>query len=255
MNSNCWGAGIQYDFHDWTENSTLAAALNSTVDYNISSLGSASIYVATTAATGTIIFEATIDGKTWFTHPGVIDPNLLTSDTIVEGAIAATAGNYYLVPLTGYRGFRIRTASALANTVVFYFVGDTHSIVLPDLAPAPHNIGYLPVRRDKEYTTAQTSLAFWTPTTGKKFVVTDLTITTGGTTAGIVTLYDAVSGAYVANSNTALFRGEFAPSTTSRPGITKDFIVPYVSAAANNTLFLTTSAAMTVYIQVNGYEI
>jgi hypothetical protein len=257
INSNCWGAGIQYEIHDWSENSTLSATTGQAVEYNTSSLGSASIYVATTAASGTIIFEANIDGKTWFTHPGVIDPNLLTSDTIVEGAIAATAGNYYLIPLTGFKSFRVKTFSTLANAVVLYFVGDTHDLFLPDLAPSPHNIGYTQIHRDRAYTTAQTSTSFYAPTaTTKKFVITDFTITTGGTTAGVVNLYDATSGtAFAQNTTPAIFTGEFAPSTTSRPGITKDFKVPYISTTANNNIMITTSAAMTIYVQVNGYEI
>ena len=124
-------------------------------------------------------------------------------------------------------------------------------------APAPHNIGYTLVHKDAEYTTAQTGTTLWTPTSTKKFVITDLTITTAGTTAGLVTLFQAASATttYTAGSTPAIFRGNFVPSATSTPGVVKTFNVPYVSTTADHVVHVTTSAAMTVYIQLNGYEI
>lgn len=113
------------------------------------------------------------------------------------------------------------------------------------------------IHKDAEYTTTQTGAAFWTPASGKKFVVTDLTITTGGTTSGIVTLWQGASGdtTYTPGTDPAIFRGEFAPSANSKPGAVKSFNVPYFSTTADHILRVTTSAAMTVYIQVNGYEV
>jgi hypothetical protein len=124
-------------------------------------------------------------------------------------------------------------------------------------AIAPHFIsGSTLVHKDGEYTTTQTTTALWTPTAGKKFVVTDLTITTGGTTSGLVTVYDAASAtAYSAGTTPAIFRGNFVPSATSTPGVVKSFNVPYVSTTANNRVHVTTSAGITMYIQLNGYEI
>jgi hypothetical protein len=255
MNSNCWGAGIQYDSGDWSETSSLGTAVNSVVEYNTAGLGSAAVYVATTT-TGTIIFEATIDGKNWFTHAGVIDPNIGGTDLLIQGAVTPTAGSYYKIPITGFRSVRVKTATTLGAAVALYFVGDTHDI-FHDVTPAPHNIGFVQVHKDGEYTTAQTGTNLWVPTTGKKFVITDLTITTGGTTAGLVTLFQAASATttYAAGTTPAIFRGNFIPSATSTPGVVKPFPVPYVSTTADHTLHVTTSAAMTVYIQVNGYEI
>ncbi len=255
MNSNCWGAGIQYDSGDWTETSSLGTVVNNVVEYNTAGLGSASVYVATTT-TGTMIFEATIDGKNWFTHAGVIDPNIGGTDLIVQGAVTPTAGAYYKIPITGFRSVRLRTATTLGAAVSLYFVGDTHDI-FHDVTPAPHNIGFTTVHKDGEYTTAQTGTNLWVPTTGKKYVITDLTITTGGTTGGLVTLFQAASGttAFSAGTTPAIFRGNFFPSATVAPGVVKPFPVPYVSTTVDHTLHVTTSAAMTVYIQVNGYEI
>lgn len=256
LNTNSWGAGIQYEPQSWNETSTLSSTLNSTIDYNITSLGSCTIYILT-GTTGTIAFESTVDGKNYFTHPGVIDQNSTGTDLLIEGTVIPTTGNYYRIPLAGYKGFRIRTASTLGANILVSFVGVENNLYLPSFGTAPHNVGYQPVHKDAVYTTAQTSTSFWVTTTGKKFVITDLTITTGGNVSGIVTMYDAPSGvAYVAGSSPAIFRGEFAPSTTAKPGVIKNFIFPYVSATASHNVLVTTSAAINpIYIQVNGYEI
>lgn len=255
VNTTCWGAGIQYDNMDWSESSTLATAVNSVIDYNISGLGSCAVYIATTT-TGTMIFEATIDGKTWFTHSGVIDPNIGGTDLLVQGAVTPTAGSFYKIPVTGYRGIRLRTATTLGAAVSTFFIGDQHDI-FHDVTPAPHNIGYTQIHRDGEYTTAQTGTTIWTPTTGKRFVVTDITISTGGTTAGIVTIWQgaAADTAYTAGTDPVIFRGEFAPTATAKPGVVKTFPLPFISGTVDHQVKVTTSAAMTIYVQINGYEI
>ncbi len=122
---------------------------------------------------------------------------------------------------------------------------------------APHVIGYSTIHKDVEYTTAQTGTAIWTPPTGKKFVVTDVTIATGGTTAGVVTLWQGASGdtTYSVGTDPAIFKGEFAPSANSKPGFVKQWKVPYVSTTVDHILRITTSAAITIYVQVDGYEI
>lgn len=255
VNLTCWGAGIQYDSADYTQSSTLGTAVNSEVEYNISALGSGSVYIGTTA-TGTIIFEATIDGKTWFTHPQVYDAITVGVDTLVDTSFTPVSGNYYLVTFTGYSGFRVRTATTLNVAVTLYFAGDIHDLSIV-VAPPPHNIGYIQVHKDSTTSATLTSSSIWAPTTGKKFIITDITIAAGGTTAGVVTIYDAASAtAYSAGVTPAIFRGEVAPSTNSRPVIVKNFAVPYQSTTVNNNVLVTTSAAINpLYIQINGYEI
>jgi hypothetical protein len=254
VNTTCWGAGIQYENHDWNVSNTLGTAVNSVVEYNISSLGSCNIFVATTT-TGTFIFEVTVDGKTWFTHPNIVDPNIGGTDFLISSAITPTSGAYYKIPVTGFRGLRARTATTLGAAVTLFFVGDAHDM-FHDMTPPPHNIGYTQVHRDGEYTTTQTTTALWIPTTGRRFLITDMTISVGGSTGGIVTVFDsAASTAFSAGTTPAIFRGDFKPTTQSSPGIIKTFPVPYTSTTVNNRVHVTTSGAMTVYIQINGYEI
>lgn len=129
---------------------------------------------------------------------------------------------------------------------------------------APHNIGraggsgYAAVHRDADYSTQQTGAALWTPTAGRKFAVTDVTVTSGGTTAGVVTIWQGASAdtTYNAGTDNTVLRVEVAPSATVKPGFVKAFNPPYVSTTADHVLRVTTSAAINpLYVQVNGYEI
>jgi len=149
--------------------------------------------------------------------------------------------------------------ATMANSSPVVIASD-QSILMVDIDSnaAPHNmVGITILSKNGEYTTAQTGVALWTPASTKKFVVTDFTIATGGTTAGIVTLWQGASAdtSYTVGTDPVIFRGEFAPSSTSKPGVVKAFNIPYVSTTADHILRVTTSAAMTVYVQVNGYEI
>lgn len=129
---------------------------------------------------------------------------------------------------------------------------------------APHNIGraggsgFTLVHRDADYSTQQTGAALWTPTSGRRFVVTDVTITSGGTTAGVVTIWQgaAADTTYTAGTDNAVLRVEVAPSATVKPGFVKAFNPPFVSTTADHILRVTTSAAINpLYVQVNGYEL
>jgi hypothetical protein len=232
----------------------LGTATNSASTVDVS--GSCNVTVAiSTTTTGTFVIEGTADNTNW----GNIECFDVFADTWVSGtSITPTAGKVYSILAGGMRQVRIRTNATLGATVTHYFVLDqTQEFIAGiDTGPAPHNFGYALIHKDGEYSTQQTTTALWTPATGKRFVITDLTISTGSTTSGIVTVYDAAaSTAYSVGTTPAIFRGEFAPSANAKPGVVKSFNVPYYSAAVNNRVHITTSAAMTVYIQVNGYEI
>lgn len=113
------------------------------------------------------------------------------------------------------------------------------------------------VWRQGEYSSAQTGANIWVPTTGNRFVITQIHITTAGTTAGLVTLWGAATGttAYTPGTDQVFFRGNFVPSATGTPGVIVSPSFPMFSDTTNDCLKITTSAAITVYIQVYGYEI
>jgi hypothetical protein len=233
----------------------LGTAVNSASTIEVEGANTMTWTIGTTT-TGTVIFEATGDATNWFSVE-VFDA---TQDIWVSGTnITPTLGRTYHCACGGFRQVRMRTTATLGATVSHTVNVSAAQEMLAgiDTGAAPHNFGYTLFHRDRAYTAAETTTVFYpTSATTKRYAITDLTITTGGTTAGIVTLYDAGTGtAFSQNTTPAIFRGEFAPSTTSRPGITKDFYIPYLSAATGNNIMITTSAAMTVYVMVNGYEI
>lgn len=247
-------AGIGPGFAIRYNPANLGTATNSATTIDVNGANMITFAVETTT-TGTFTFEGTADSVNWI---GVEVFNASDDIWVTGQNITPASGKIYHILSGGYRQVRMRTVTTLGATVA-HAVNSSLSqqlIAASDTGAAPHNFGYILFHKDGEYATQQTTTALWTPTTGKKFVVTDLTITTGGTTAGLVTLFDsAAATAYSAGTTPAVFRGNFAPSATSYPGVVKSFNVPYVSTAVNNRLHITTSAAMTIYVQVNGYEI
>ena len=248
--------GIGPGFSHRYNPTALGTAANSTSTIEVEGGNTMTWAIGSTPATGTIIFEASGDATNFFSVE-VFDA---TQDIWVTGqSIIPVTGRTYHVACGGFRQVRMRTVIALGTALTHTVnVSAAQELIAGiDTGAAPHNFGYTLFHRDRAYTAAETSTVFYpTTATTRRYAITDLTITTGGTTAGIVTLYDAGTGtAFAQNTTPAIFRGEFAPSTTSRPGITKDFYVPYLSAATGNNIMITTSAAMTVYVQVNGYEI
>ena len=242
------GFSLRYD----PTNLATAATSTSTIDTNGANVITVGIETATT---GTFIFEGTSDGINWFS----VETFNASDDVWVSGQNLTPAIKTYHVLAGGTRRIRLRTVTTLGATVA-HAVNATLSqqlIGAIDTGAAPHNFGYTTFHKDGFFTSAQTTLAFYTITVAtKRFAITDITVTTGGTVAGTVTIYDAVTGtAYVAGTQNAIFRGEFAPSTASRPGALKTFTVPYVSSAAGNSVLLTTVGVINpLYIQINGYE-
>lgn len=233
----------------------LGTAANSVSTINVDGANMITVTIGTTT-TGTFIIEGSSDGTNFFN----VEAFNATDDIWVSGQnITPTSGKTYHGLTGGMRHFRIRTVTTLGATVSHTFTSTNSQQMIAgiDTGAAPHSFGYSLIHRNGEYATAQTGTALWTPTTGKKFAVTDITITTGGTTSGIVTLWQgsAADTTYTTGTDPVVFRGNFIPSTTSSPGVVKQFPVPFVSSTIDHILRVTTSAAMTVYVQVNGYEI
>jgi hypothetical protein len=223
--------------------------------FNVDGANSMTIGVNTTT-TGTFIIEGTVDNTNWV-NTEVFEGS---QDLWVTGQnITPTAARVYQVLAQGYRQIRLRTVTTLGATVQHFVTLSNAQQFLGGIntGAAPHDFGYTVLNRAGEYTTTQTGVTLWTPTAGRKFVISDLTISTGGTTAGIVTVWQGAAGdtTYTAGTDPVLFRGEFAPSATAKPGVVKSLTVPFVSSTTDHHLKVTTSAAMTLYIQVNGYEI
>jgi hypothetical protein len=105
-------------------------------------------------------------------------------------------------------------------------------------------------------TTTQTGSDVWSPTSGKKLVITSYQIQAGGTTAGTVQLWFGANAdtTYTRGTDLAIFDGEFAPSATLKPGISQSGL--WIASAADHEVHLTTSAAINpLTVTLWGYEI
>lgn len=122
--------------------------------------------------------------------------------------------------------------------------------------PMPHLAGGITtIKIGSAFTTQQTSANLIAGTAGQRIYVTSITIATGGTTAGRVSIYWG-TGTFTAGTSVTLFDGEFVPSTNSKPGAVLSFSIPIGGASATgDSLKITTSAAMTVYVSGQAYKV
>lgn len=105
------------------------------------------------------------------------------------------------------------------------------------------------------FSTTQTSANLIAGTGGQRIYVSHLTIATGGTTAARVSIYYG-TGAFTAGTSITLFDGEFAPSSTSKPGVVLPYNFPVGGASATgDNLRITTSAGITVYVTIHYWKV
>ena len=246
--------GIGPGFNVRSTPANLGTAVNSVSTASTEGSSSMLITIGTTT-TGTFVIEATGDGTNWGS-PEVFDTG---NDLWVSSSgLTPTLGLNLQVLSGNFRAVRLRTATTLGATVAHNITMSMSQAYLGgiDTGAAPHNFGYPIFHVDTTTSATQTTVTLITPPAGRRFAVTDITVAAGGTTAGVVTIYDANNVAFAQGTTPAILRIELAPSTTSRPGVTKNFTVPYYSAAVGNRVMITTSAAINpLYVQINGYYI
>lgn len=122
---------------------------------------------------------------------------------------------------------------------------------------APHVVPGTLVNKTAQYTSTQNGVALWTPASGKRIVVTSLQIQVGGTTAGTNQVWFGASGdtSYGRGTDAAIFDGEWAPSSTLKPGVVITPTVPWVGTT-DYILRVTTSASINpLTVTVWGYEV
>lgn len=136
LNTACWGAGTTYDKADLVGSYTLGTAANSVVNFNTQMIGTLSVRVGT-STTGSIIFESTMDGSNWITHPYCFKiGGAGIPDSHVTGAVTPTSGDIYRIQGTGFRGIRVRTNALLGAACTLHYHGDD-SVSMVTLTPAP----------------------------------------------------------------------------------------------------------------------
>lgn len=138
-----WAAGDAYAGNPGhSASDTLGTAANSAVNYSVAGIGQLRIRVGT-STTGTLIFEATVDGANWITHPAcVLQGAAGLPGTPVTAAVTPVSGNVYRLLVDGYRGVRVRTATLLGATVVLHSVLTEQAAPMDaaSMAPAPATV-------------------------------------------------------------------------------------------------------------------
>jgi hypothetical protein len=146
-------------------------------------------------------------------------------------------------------------------------IGDVDVLTLPSLPAGSNNIGDVDIAsalpagtnnigvvtgqvdnetfvvKTYDWTSAQTAQDVWTPAGGKKFVICDIVLTVSADCT--VTLFDETD-----STTLRILKGTFKDGG----GVVMNYRKPYVSAAANNDLKITTSATGG-FLTVSGYEV
>jgi len=230
--------------------------------------GTGSSYAATDEVSSGIHVQKfkLLDGTTDSTNAAIVDSSGNLQVETTNPSITGTAG----APNSAILGVQGPTAPDAAIAAYPLTIGGRGSTAIPTAASADGDVvngwydlsGRLHVTNDvagciqwshysNEYTAAQTSQDLVAASGSTKFYVARLTIGTGGTTAGLVTIYFG-TGAYSAGTSKTVFRGNFAPSATAYPGVViGSGAAPFIISAASDALKITTSAAITVYVQVD----
>jgi len=120
FNSACWGAGVTYTDLNFTTSNTLTTTANSAVTWNVLGVSTLRVRVGTTT-TGTIAFEATVDGANWIQHPVcVLSGAIGTGDTPISAAVTPTSGDTYRMTCIGFRAIRARVVTNLNVSPVLH---------------------------------------------------------------------------------------------------------------------------------------
>ena len=121
-------------------------------------------------------------------------------------------------------------------------VNDSSGVELPAISSDNKTM----IVNSNTYSTAQTAQTIWTPTSGKKFVITDIIISASA--AGTIVLFD--------NTNSATTLVTPVLTLAANGGCVVNFGVNrYTSAAANNVLKYTSGSGAAGNIMVKGYEV
>jgi hypothetical protein len=207
---------------------------------------------------GSAFLEYTTDGQNWLQETEGIDGTTLLRTT---GFFAGTGSNTSVYSdSSATQNYRVRTSVLSTGTLNVTFVGSYGMAVSYGsiVAPRPDRIGITLINKYYDAVTTQTGSAMWIPATDKKIVITGWNLSIGGTTGGVVTLFMASSAdtTWTSGTDPVLFRGAFAPTANSKPGIAIGTMSPpFVSPTGGHYLRITTDAAITLYAQFFGYEI
>ncbi len=259
------GTGPGYD-RKTNPTGVAATSTSNAVEVLVNGADSMTFHVTAIGTTpGSMIFQTSGDDSAWATAGAVI--KLGATETFVEGSFVPAVDDVYLVRTTGLRRVRYKVNAAYASgtaTVKVTASMGSPIIKIVEMAPAPHKTGYTPFNLSEAVTTtAQTSVAINTApgnadnavTSTQKAVVTSIQIQASGTVAMTQFTVYFGTGAFSRGTNRVIFDGEFAPSSTSKPGVFMQFPINPPIGAADEEVRMTTVGAGSFVINVWGYLI
>jgi hypothetical protein len=187
------------------------------------------------------------NGTTWDRVRGDISNGMDVDVTRVGGVVAIGDGsNAVSVDTTGTDAESNAVNTLHTQARLYDFNGTTWD----------RKRGQATISRVATYTSAQTGVAVWTPGSGRAACVTALQIQSYGTTAGTCIVWFGASAdtTYTRGTDIALFDGEFAPSSTNKPGVFVALPFP-MRGTADHIVRVTTTNAQSVTVSLMGFEI
>ena len=213
-----------------------------------------------TAGLNTNTLLSGFNGSTWDRLRSDTTNGLDVDVTRVSGTVTVAGGAAHASPVSGNPNLMAGRASTVIPTDVGAD-GDVASMWTNRsgaqvVTTAPH-IGlnsdpWNLVHEAAQYTSAQTSTVLVAGGASEKIVVTKVQIQAFATTAGTAILYFG-TGAFSRGTSRAVFDGEFAPSSTLKPGVVMDG--PFIAGTNGDDLMVTTTNALSITFNVWYYVV
>ena len=223
----------------------LASTLNATTEISNVDGNTFIAFYITVPSGATIQFELTYDGINW-------DTCTMRSTQLDRFQYNTTVSGPFEGSIIGARKVRFYTtvAGSGTGTVIGTMTKQTATLESIEFGYPPHRFGFEPIHKDAEYSTQQTASSIWIPATGKKIVVTDISVIIGGSTDGTLSIFNG-SGDTTGNR---IFRGNVIVSTNRNFVYSQRLGTPFIGVV-DGSIKITTSAAMVVDVMLRGYEI
>lgn len=234
----------EHYYYEFGEDGNLPAAESSTyVIHNMGAFTTLGIWI-TVPTGGTVTVEGTVNSTDWYT----LDMEDATSGLHYR---SITSNGTYLGMVCSDRYVRVRVTGAGSAPGMVKGRLSRAPVTLASVrqGPAPHDFGYAPVH--KGFSTSSTSdHTIWTPSTGKKFVVTDIQVSTDD--ENIVVFFEGTD-----DTDMTKWLAKTDIKINGSSGITSMSLkTPYVASTTDAPLKLKISTSgKTVFGVVYGYEI
>jgi hypothetical protein len=212
-----------------TGGGTEAAALRVTLANDSTGVVSVDDNGSSLTVDGTVTANQGTAGSAWEMVGDVAADVAVPANPVAIGGRASTA---------------VPTAVSADGDSVYAWLNRNGLVVVSGIPGAGLNADpYTLLSETAQYTGTQTSTVLVAGGASERIVVTSIQIQVGGTTAGTCQVYFG-TGAYVRGTDEAIFDGEFAPSSTLKPGFFAAPPAGFRAGALGDDILVTTSAAI-----------